>query len=231
MINILLSLLMIWIGRTSADLPSTSWIRNYDQSGKLYDNPMFEITARGRIHCTVRCSMESCCQTMTYNPNTNGCRGYCRNTTIEEELSSDAGRELYLRGDTSADHMCGYDKNTSLCYSLKTDDQDKHGAAAQCERDNGHLFRVESFERLLAVEGVLRDYFNNSLAYVWVDGEDYNSTNNYVMANGNSVPLTDAFWSSGEPNGLEYEQCVGIHYGYKLNDWPCVIRHKYLCEY
>ncbi|XP_069114245.1 uncharacterized protein [Argopecten irradians] len=221
------------IGLTYAVINERTWRHIGSLSGKLFEQPMFDVTARGRVHCSTLCSKEFCCWTMTFNPNTKGCRGYCRTTTVGEQIATDVGRELYQREPGSpVDYNCFASLELGLCLSLKLQTVNKYEAADRCEKENGHLVRADTVARIGAVTGLIRNYFTAVVGVVWVDGEDFSGTNNYIMTNGGSIPITHELWNPDEPNSLDVEQCIGLYMSGKLNDYSCSTKYIYfVCEY
>lgn len=78
---------------------------------------------------------------------------------------------------------------------------------------------------VVACAGVYRA----SSKYVFVGGDDFVTTGDFVLSDGTHIAPNDPVWKAGEPSGFEH--CLSIETSlFELNDLHCSLERPFICQ-
>lgn len=100
-----------------------------------------------------------------------------------------------------------------------------------CSRVNGFLIRIDSQAEYNWIVTELNK-IPVSAAYVWLAAIRSNGLFVWRGVNGNDIPISTSFWSSGEPSGpADVADCAGIYINNALwDDIRCTGLYQFVCK-
>ncbi|XP_062572788.1 C-type lectin domain family 4 member A-like [Saccostrea cucullata] len=164
---------------------------------------------------------------------------YCyKNRTDEQSFTTLEGVQHYFLSDDyyfqSDERNCkGHNyiflSDISVCYKDYVDTKGWKEANAKCGLDGGHLFMLDTVEKLLKFQNIIPKN-----VYYWVGLEDMNQDGIWTWINNESKEFNQSLWFQHEPNG-EDEFCGMVQYYISdprvgIFDVNCDRSLRFLCE-